>query len=64
MTLNLTNSIDIVANSISIINDDGTVSDVLDSVTGNLTIGHIQNIETLSTALNDDPTFSKLLLMD
>ena len=64
MSVSLTNSIDIVANSVSIISPNGTpvsvvdiIEDELAEIAGNLTPEQLQNISDLSTALNDDPDF-------
>jgi hypothetical protein len=64
MSVSLTNSIDIVANSVSIISPNGApvslvniIEDELAGIAGNLTPEQLQNISDLSTALNDDPDF-------
>lgn len=56
----LSNSKDMIANSISLINQDGTVSDMKDTITnieGLLIPERIQTISDIRTAVNHDPTF-------
>jgi hypothetical protein len=64
MSVNLTNSVDIVANSISIIGPDGqliSLTEAIDGeisvVQGNLTPDQLQDLSSLSTALNNDPNY-------
>ena len=64
MSVNLTNSVDIVANSISIIGPDGQLISLTEAiegeisvVQGNLTADQIQDLSALSTALNNDPNY-------
>ena len=64
MNVSLTNSVDIVANSVSIISPNGApvsvvevIENELAELAGNLTPDQLQNISDLSTALNDDPDF-------
>ena len=64
MSVSLTNSVDIVANSVSVISPTGmsvslveVIENELAEIAGNLTPDQLQNISDLSTALNDDPDF-------
>ncbi len=62
--VNLTNSVDIVANSISVIGPDGQLISLTEAieggvsvVQGNLSPDQIQDLSALSTALNNDPNY-------
>ena len=60
MSVSLSTSKDIIANSLSLINSDGTVTDIKDTIgqiEGGLTSEQIQAISDISTALNNDPNF-------
>ena len=64
MSVSLTNSVDIVANSISIIGPDGQLISLTEAieggvsvVQGNLTPDQLQDLSSLSTALNNDPNY-------
>ena len=64
MSVSLTNSVEIVANSISIIGPDGQLVSLteaieggLSSVQGDLTADQMQELSSLSTALNNDPNY-------
>ena len=64
MDVSLTNSIDIVANSISVIGPGGQLVSLTEAiegsvsvVQGDLTADQMQDLSTLSTALNNDPNY-------
>lgn len=60
MSVTLTNSKDIIANSLSLIQANGTVInilDLIDAIEGGLTADQIQTLSDLSDAINNDPTF-------
>ena len=64
MSISLSNSVDIVANSISIISPDGQLISLteaieggLSSVQGDLTADQMQDLSSLSTALNNVPNY-------
>ena len=64
MSVSLTNSVDIVANSISIIGPDGQLISLTEAieggvsvVQGDLTPDQLQDLSSLSTALNNDPNY-------
>ena len=60
MSVPLTNSKDIIANSISLIQNNGSVINILDlieQIEGGLTPEQIQTISEISTAINNVPPF-------
>ena len=60
MSVPLTNSKDLIANSLSLIQPNGSVINILDlieQIEGGLTPDQLQTLSEISTAINNDPTF-------
>ena len=60
MSVSLTNSRDITATALYLIQSDGTIvdiQDIIDQLEGALTPDQLQTLSALSSAINNDPTF-------